>query len=65
MGVLWFARLLKKQAELKASGCADDEQIFFADRSPFSAVFYSRRAGHLLTPLIKEQIEEVRKSSWN
>lgn len=59
----WFARLLKKQAELKASGCADDEQIFFADRSPFSAVFYSRRAGHLLTPLIKEQIEEVRKAA--
>ena len=48
----WFARLLKKQAELKASGCPDDEQIFFADRSPFSAVFYSKRAGHLLTPLI-------------
>ena len=59
----WFARLLKKQAELKASGCPDDEQIFFADRSPFSAVFYSKRAGHLLTPLIQQQIEEVRAAA--
>ena len=59
----WFARLLKKQAELKASGCPDDEQIFFADRSPFSAVFYSKRASHLLTPLIQQQIEEVRAAA--
>ena len=60
----WFGRLLKKQAELNSSGCSDAaQQIFFADRSPFSAVFYSRRAGELLTPLIQQQIKEVREAA--
>ena len=33
-------------------------QIFIADRSPFSAVYYAAH-GHLLEPLIREQMKEV------
>ncbi|RYE97868.1 MAG: hypothetical protein EOO41_03015 [Methanobacteriota archaeon] len=32
-----------------------------ADRSPFSAVFYSRSDGHLLQPLISQYIRELRE----
>lgn len=33
-------------------------QIFIADRSPFSAVYYAAH-GHLLEPIIREQMKEV------
>ncbi|CAE7919445.1 unnamed protein product, partial [Symbiodinium sp. KB8] len=33
-------------------------QVYIADRSPFSAVFYSRK-GHLLERVIREQMREV------
>lgn len=57
----WFERLLEKASTLDS-----DERrraVFVADRSPFSAVFYSRRKGHLLEPLIREHIEEVREEA--
>lgn len=53
----WFERLLRKKSNMDDSNEAD--QIFFADRSPYSAVFYSRNGGHLLSPLIREQIKEL------
>jgi hypothetical protein len=62
----WFTRLLKKMSELKAANHGEGlglEQIFVADRSPFSACFYSQRGGHLLDPVIREQIKEVREAA--
>ena len=61
----WFTRLLKKMSENKAAGggLPGMEQVFIADRSPFSACFYSRRAGELLDPVIREQIKEVREAA--
>ena len=60
----WFTRLLKKQNELKSQGYTDvSQQIFFADRSPFSTVFYSRNGGSYLTPLINNMINEVREAA--
>ena len=52
----WMQRLLEKK---KSSG--NTHQIFFADRSPFSAVFYSKKEGQLLEPLISAQIAELRE----
>ena len=61
----WFTRLLKKMSENKAAGggVPGMEQVFIADRSPFSACFYSRRGGELLDPVIREQIKEVREAA--
>ena len=61
----WFTRLLKKMTESKAArgNKPGMEQVFIADRSPFSACFYSRRGGGLLDPVIREQIKEVREAA--
>jgi len=56
----WIERLLLKQKEL---GEAEKNTIFFADRSPFSAIFYSKKNGNLLEPLILEQLKELRESA--
>ena len=55
----WFARLLNHSKE------NDDthDQVFIADRSPFSAVCYAGQHGHLLEPVIRAQMEEVRKAA--
>lgn len=50
----WFERVLKKASE----GDTKNE-IYIADRSPFSAVFYASK-GHLLKEVIAAQLEEVR-----
>ena len=58
----WFERLLKKKQEIDEQSVGDT--IFFADRSPYSAVFYSRGdKGRLLAPVIREQIRELRESA--
>eukprot|EP00033_Pygsuia_biforma_P002919 GCRY01003219.1.p1 GENE.GCRY01003219.1~~GCRY01003219.1.p1 ORF type:complete len:233 (-),score=11.54 GCRY01003219.1:228-926(-) len=65
----WFERLLRLQteheAECKRLGVSTpSEQIFFADRSPYSAVFYAKNGmGSLLEPLIKHQIDELRANA--
>ncbi|KAH7819881.1 uncharacterized protein MONOS_1815 [Monocercomonoides exilis] len=51
----WFMRLLKMTQTVKDH----DSTIFIADRSPYSAEFYAPH-GHLLGPVIKEQIEELK-----
>ena len=56
----WFQRILRKAAEGRAKG--DDDQVFIADRSPFSAVFYAAN-GHLLEQVIREQMKEVQAAS--
>jgi thymidylate kinase len=53
----WFRRILEKAAAL--SPAERSRAVFVADRSPFSAVFYSRRSGTLLEPVIREHICEV------
>ncbi|OWY90859.1 hypothetical protein PHMEG_00040818 [Phytophthora megakarya] len=50
----WFERVLRLADRVKS----DRKQVFIADRSPFSAVLYSAN-GHLLEPVIREQMREV------
>merc|ERR1711934_838186 len=57
----WFKRVLQARAELdkqKKKTC--DSDVLIADRSPYSAVFYSQN-GHLLEPVIREHIKELKK----
>ncbi|KAK2956192.1 hypothetical protein BLNAU_8756 [Blattamonas nauphoetae] len=51
----WFMRLLQMTQTVKDH----DHTIFVADRSPYSAEFYGAN-GHLLGPVIREQINELR-----
>ncbi|EGZ19259.1 hypothetical protein PHYSODRAFT_246977 [Phytophthora sojae] len=50
----WFERVLRLAERVKPGR----KQVFIADRSPFSAVLYSAK-GHLLEPVIREQMKEV------
>eukprot|EP01139_Manchomonas_bermudensis_P006232 Amastigsp_a176725_62.p2 type:complete len:218 gc:universal Amastigsp_a176725_62:694-41(-) len=49
----WFQRLLRMQ-----KACTP-RTVYFADRSPFSAVLYGSK-GHLIEPLVRESIEELK-----
>ncbi|RHY69548.1 hypothetical protein DYB37_003877 [Aphanomyces astaci] len=51
----WFDRVLQLSHKPNTQ-----RQVFFADRSPFSAVFYAAH-GKLLEPLIRAQMDEVSK----
>jgi len=55
----WFERLLKIQQDHLAAGESMDK-IFIADRSPYSAVYYAGKHGHLLEPVIRQQIEDLK-----
>lgn len=57
----WFERVLRKAQEESRKGTPSP--VFIADRSPYSAVFYSKRRGELLEPLIREHIREVREAA--
>ncbi|CAH0478034.1 unnamed protein product [Peronospora belbahrii] len=52
----WFERVLRLARYVKPGS----KQVFIADRSPFSAVLYSAN-GHLLEPIIREQMKEVQE----
>jgi len=54
----WMQRLLAKHGELQ--GVNGKDRIFIADRSPFSAVFYARKGGEMLEPIIHQMIDELR-----
>ena len=55
----WIERCLEKQKEAQ-SKWGTDQIIYFADRSPFSAVFYAKGPeGKLLEPLIQAQIKQL------
>lgn len=55
----WIERCLEKQKECKDRN-GTDQVIYFADRSPFSAVFYAKGPeGKLLEPLIRAQIRQL------
>lgn len=57
----WFERLMNEiQARRKAN---KPPAIMIADRSPLSAVFYTRSHGHLLEPLIRRYVEELREAA--
>ncbi|KAG9410920.1 hypothetical protein AC1031_018947 [Aphanomyces cochlioides] len=49
----WFDRVLSLSLKPHA-----DRHVYFADRSPFSAVFYAAH-GKLLEPIIRAQMEEI------
>ncbi|ETW04647.1 hypothetical protein H310_03832 [Aphanomyces invadans] len=51
----WFDRVLQLSQKPHA-----ERQVYFADRSPFSAVFYAAH-GNLLEPVIRSQMDEVSK----
>eukprot|EP01133_Synstelium_polycarpum_P014491 gene14491-17100_t len=51
----WFQRLLKVDL------VPGQHKLFFADRSPYSAVLYARNGGKLLDPIIRAQIAELRE----
>jgi len=55
----WFQRLLRRASTLADRGESHAKQVFIADRSPLSAVFYCHH-GELLRPLIQKQMEELR-----
>jgi len=50
----WVERLLKIQLEQKPA----DDAVFFADRSPYSALFYAAN-GSFLEPSIRTQLREL------
>ncbi|KAI9906937.1 hypothetical protein PsorP6_002834 [Peronosclerospora sorghi] len=52
----WFERVLRLAGRVKAGR----KHVFIADRSPFSAIFYSAN-GHMLEPIIREQMKEVQE----
>ena len=54
----WFARLMKH-----SENTSMDNTVYIADRSPFSAVCYAGAKGHLLDPVIRAQMEEVREAA--
>jgi len=54
----WMQRLLKIQAERKDETSLHD-QVYVVDRSPYSAVFYAQKNGHLLSPLIQQCIVDL------
>lgn len=55
----WIERCLQKQKDAK-SKWGTDQVIYFADRSPLSAVFYAKGPeGKLLEPLIQAQIKQL------
>lgn len=57
----WFMRLLKLKHDLETEGKTTNT-IFFADRSPYSAVFYSKSSySNYLEGVIRGQIEELSK----
>ena len=56
----WFQRLLQMQKDFQQLyGDAAMKKIFIADRSPYSAVYYAGKNGPLLTPLIRQGIEDL------
>lgn len=59
----WFERVLRIADHVRqqdARGASAGPQVYIADRSPFSAVLYSAN-GHLLEPVIREQMREVQR----
>jgi hypothetical protein len=53
-------RILNKQKEL--SNRSEECSIIFADRSPYTSVFYANK-GHYLETIIKTQIEELKETA--
>ncbi|KAL0589942.1 hypothetical protein ABG067_001908 [Albugo candida] len=53
----WFQSILRLENRLCLASARKNHTVF-VDRSPYSAVFYARK-GHLLQPLIQEQMQEI------
>lgn len=59
----WFQRVMSHIVEIRKSGEAAKHHVIIADRSPLSAVFYSKSDGHLLEPLIRQYVDELKAVS--
>jgi len=57
---IWFQRLLHLDQEFKARKVDTSKVVLVADRSPYSAVLYSKNNGQLLNELIAAQIQELK-----
>jgi len=57
----WLQRLLQQQETQQSK--EEKDQIYIADRSPYSAVLYAKNHGELLQPLIDEQLRELASSA--
>lgn len=55
----WVERLLRMHHEQVAADGRVRHAVFIADRSPFSAVLYAQRNGHLLEPLVRAALAEL------
>lgn len=59
----WFERVLRLASRVRKEKEPENrKQVYIADRSPFSAVLYASH-GHLLEPVIREQMREVEQQS--
>lgn len=59
----WFERVLRLASRVRKEKNPNfRKQVYIADRSPFSAVLYSSN-GHLLEPVIREQMREVEEQT--
>lgn len=52
----WFNRVIK----LKQTANAKLDDVFVVDRSPYSACVYAKTNGHLLKPVIDQQVEDLK-----
>jgi thymidylate kinase len=55
----WFERVLNAHKEFLAS--KRPSIIYYADRSPYSPVFYTRSGGHILESLVSAQLEQLKE----
>eukprot|EP00514_Thraustochytrium_sp_LLF1b_P012654 CAMPEP_0184548632 /NCGR_PEP_ID=MMETSP0199_2-20130426/6316_1 /TAXON_ID=1112570 /ORGANISM="Thraustochytrium sp., Strain LLF1b" /LENGTH=229 /DNA_ID=CAMNT_0026943257 /DNA_START=172 /DNA_END=858 /DNA_ORIENTATION=- len=56
----WFARVLRLAQQLKEQK-KSERTVLVTDRSPYSAVVYCNNEGYLLEPLIRQQMQEVKR----
>lgn len=54
----WIERCLEKQKEFK-NKFGHDQTIYFADRSPYSAVFYAKGPEGKLLVLVQAQLKQL------
>ena len=60
MELIWVARWIERALELKKLNADNVSQIYFADRSPYSAILYAEW-GVLLKPIIQQNIIDLKR----
>ena len=54
--IIWVTKWIERLLALK--DIVPEDTVFYADRSPFSVLFYAPR-GHILEPMLNELIEDL------